>query len=108
VAARRAAGLSPRTAGAQVFHGTNFEVPYLGSTPAILTIHDLSPMAQPGMAHVGAERVRRRTPWLIRLRRARLILTVSEAMRREIVTHFGVPEDRVSAFRWPHPAFSVP
>ena len=28
--------------GAQVFHGTNFEVPYLGSTPAILTIHDRS------------------------------------------------------------------
>ena len=37
-------------AGAQIFHGTNFEVPYLASTPAILTIHDLSPLARSGVA----------------------------------------------------------
>jgi glycosyltransferase involved in cell wall biosynthesis len=85
------------TAGALVFHGTNFEVPYLGRTPAILTVHDLSPWRNPAWHTVGAERVRTRTPWLIRLRRARLILTVSEAMRSEIVTHFGVPEDCVRA-----------
>jgi alpha-1,3-rhamnosyl/mannosyltransferase len=82
--------------GAEVFHGTNFEVPYLGDTPAILTIHDLSPWRDPGW-HAAADRVRKRTPWLIRLRRARLILTVSETVRQEIVTHFGVPEDRVRA-----------
>ena len=84
------------TAGAQVFHGTNFEVPYLGNTPAILTIHDLSPWRDSGW-HTGADRVRRRTPWLIRLNRARLILTVSEAVRCEILTHFDLPADRVRA-----------
>ena len=47
--------------GAQVFHGTNFEVPYLGDTPAILTIHDLSPWRDRAW-HTGADRVRRRTP----------------------------------------------
>jgi glycosyltransferase involved in cell wall biosynthesis len=83
-------------AGAQVFHGANFEVPYLGNTPAILTIHDLSPWRDPAW-HTGADRVRRRTPWLIRLRRAQLILTVSEAVRREIVAHFGVSEEKVRA-----------
>lgn len=82
--------------GAQIFHGTNFEVPYLGDTPSILTIHDLSPWRDPAW-HSGAERVRRRTPWLIRLKRARVILTVSEAIRREIVSRFQVPEDRVRA-----------
>ena len=41
VAVGRSPG-DPQT-GAQVFHGTNFEVPYLGPTPAVLTIHDLSP-----------------------------------------------------------------
>jgi glycosyltransferase involved in cell wall biosynthesis len=81
---------------AQIFHGTNFEVPYLGSTPSILTIHDLSPWRDPAW-NTGADRVRRRTPWIIRLRRARLILTVSEAVRREIIAHFGVPEERVRA-----------
>lgn len=81
---------------AQVFHGTNFEVPYLGSTPAILTIHDLSPWRDPAW-HSGADRVRQRTPWLIRLRRAQLILTVSEAVRQEILNYFGVPAERVRA-----------
>ena len=82
--------------GAQLFHGTNFEVPCLGTTPAILTIHDLSPWRDRAW-HTGADRVRRRTPWLIRLRRAKLILTVSQAVRREIVTHFGIPDEQVRA-----------
>jgi len=82
--------------GAQVFHGTNFEVPYLGSTPAILTIHDLSPWRDKTW-HEEADRVRFRAPWLVRLRRARMILTVSEAVRAEIIEHFGVPPDHVRA-----------
>ena len=85
-----------RESGAQLFHGTNFEVPYLGGTPSILTIHDLSPWRNPEW-HDSADRVRRRTPWLVRLRRARMILTVSEAVRREIVNHFGVKPEQVRA-----------
>jgi glycosyltransferase involved in cell wall biosynthesis len=85
-----------RESGAQLFHGTNFEVPYLGDTPAILTIHDLSPWRNPEW-HDSAGRVRRRTPWLVRFRRARMILTVSEAVRKEIITHFGVRPDQVRA-----------
>jgi alpha-1,3-rhamnosyl/mannosyltransferase len=82
---------------AQVFHGTNFEVPYLGSVPSILTIHDLSPWRDAAWHGSGVDRVRSRTPWLIRLRRARSILTVSEAVRREIIAHFGVPAETVRA-----------
>lgn len=81
---------------ADVFHGTNFEVPYLGKTPAILTIHDLSPWKDPAW-HSGAARVRQRTPWLVRLGRAKLILTVSEAMGREIAGHFGLPAENIRA-----------
>jgi len=93
-----------RQTGAQVFHGTNFEVPYLGSTRAILTIHDLSPWREGAWRIYGhnahnaeADRVRWRTPWLVRLRRARMILTVSEAVRREVIEHFGLPPGRVRA-----------
>lgn len=90
-----------RQTGAQLFHGTNFEVPYLGSTPAILTIHDLSPWRERAWQihrhNADADRVRWRTPWLVRLRRARMILTVSEAVRREVIEHFGVSPDRVRA-----------
>lgn len=90
-----------RQTGAQVFHGTNFEVPYLGSTPAVLTIHDLSPWRERAWQtyshNADADRVRWRTPWLVRLRRARMILTVSDAVRREVIEHFGVSPDRVRA-----------
>jgi alpha-1,3-rhamnosyl/mannosyltransferase len=82
---------------AEIFHGTNFEVPWLGSVPSILTIHDLSPWRDTAWHGSGADRVRSRTPWLLRLRRARSILTVSETVRREIIAHFGVPEQRVRA-----------
>jgi glycosyltransferase involved in cell wall biosynthesis len=85
-----------KQSGAQIFHGTNFEVPYLGTAPSILTIHDLSPWRDPAW-HEDASRVRRRTPWLVRLRRARMIVTVSEAVRREVISFFGVPSDKVRA-----------
>jgi glycosyltransferase involved in cell wall biosynthesis len=86
-----------RNCGAEVFHGTNFEVPYLSSVPSILTIHDLSPWRDPAWHSAAADRVRRRTPWLIRLRRARMILTVSEAIRREVISHFGVSPEAIRA-----------
>jgi glycosyltransferase involved in cell wall biosynthesis len=90
-----------RQTGAQIFHGTNFEVPYLGSTPAILTIHDLSPWRERAWQlyshNAEADRVRWRTPWLVRLRRARMILTVSEAVRKEVIEHFGASPERVRA-----------
>lgn len=85
-----------RETGTDVFHGTNFEVPYLGSTPSVMTLHDLSPWRNPKW-HMSAHRVRSRTPWLVRLGRARLIVTVSEAVRRDLIGHFGVRPDKVRA-----------
>jgi len=85
-----------RETGTNVFHGTNFEVPYLGSTPSVMTIHDLSPWRNPKW-HMSAHRVRSRTPWLVRLGCARMIVTVSEAVRRDLIGHFGVRPDRVRA-----------
>jgi glycosyltransferase involved in cell wall biosynthesis len=78
-----------RNAGAHIFHGTNFEVPYLGGVPSVLTIHDLSPWRERAW-HNAADRVRQRTPWLVKFRRACAIITVSEAVRREVISYFGV------------------
>ncbi len=85
-----------RETGSEVFHGTNFEVPYTGSAPAVMTIHDLSPWRDPAW-HSEAGRVRTRTPWLLRLRRARMVLTDSEAVRKEVIGYFGIAENRVRA-----------
>lgn len=80
----------------QVFHGTNFEVPYLATIPAVLTIHDLSPWKDRAW-HDEADRVRQRAPWLMRLGRASMVLTVSDAVRKEIVNRFNVLPSRVRA-----------
>lgn len=80
--------------GAKVFHGTNFEVPMTGKTPAVMTIHDLSPWHERAW-HPGPNRVRRRMPWLLRLGRAQRIITVSKAVRSEVVRRFGVNPENV-------------
>src|SRR5215468_7799057 len=43
--------------GATLFHGTNFEVPYLPARPSVISLHDLSPWMDPGW-HFAAQRVR--------------------------------------------------
>lgn len=86
-------GLNQRLNDFNLFHGTDFSVPYVKRRPAVLTIHDLSPWR----FAEGSPRVRRRLPWLVRLRRYTLILTPSEAIRREVISHFGVPAGDVVA-----------
>jgi glycosyltransferase involved in cell wall biosynthesis len=75
--------------GAQVFHGTNFEVPLRRVCPSVLSLHDLSPWMDPAW-HNGAGRVRRRVPWLLRLRIPTLIVTHTDAVRRQAISHFGL------------------
>jgi glycosyltransferase involved in cell wall biosynthesis len=81
-----------------IFHGTNFEVPYLPAVPSILTLHDLSPWREPPIRPPGSDRVRRRAPWL--LKRARVVLTPTEAVRAEACRRFGLDASRALAI--PH------
>ncbi|MBI3664968.1 MAG: glycosyltransferase family 4 protein [Acidobacteria bacterium] len=78
-----------------VFHGTDFAVPYLPLRPSVLTLHDLSPWAEGQRRTGAAERVRRRTPYL--LRRATMIITPTEAIRREAARYFELPLARMAA-----------
>lgn len=82
--------------GAQVFHGTNFEVPYLAQRPSVLTLHDLSPWMDPAWHHA-ADRVRRRTPLLIGLGIATMVVTDTEAVRRQAIEAFRVAPSRMAA-----------
>jgi glycosyltransferase involved in cell wall biosynthesis len=81
---------------ASVFHGTDFAVPYLHRHPAVVTIHDLSPWRFPAW-QPSAKRIRQRTPWLLRLGRADLVITVSSAIRKELIARFGLNHERVVA-----------
>src|SRR5262249_44705535 len=88
---------------AQVFHGANFAVPYLPTHPSVLSLHDLSPWMDRAWHH-SADRVRRRTPPLIRMGIATMIITDSEAVRRQAIEHFRLHPDRVAAVPLAAPA----
>ncbi|HYZ84043.1 MAG TPA: glycosyltransferase family 1 protein [Bryobacteraceae bacterium] len=80
--------------GLDLFHGTDFAVPYLPLRPAVMTVHDLSPWMDASW-QPAAGRVRQRTPILLRLGCARLVITPTEAVRRQVIEHFRVHPDRV-------------
>lgn len=80
----------------EVFHGTDFAVPYLPLRPSVMTLHDLSPWLDPGW-HTEADRVRRRTPMLLRLGLATMVITPTAAIRRAAIERFHLPPDRVVA-----------
>src|SRR6266851_2950155 len=73
----------------QVFHGTNFEAPYLPLRPSVVTVHDLSPWMNPDWHHA-ADRVRRRTPPLLGLRIATMIITPTQSVRAAVIDRFRV------------------
>lgn len=87
-----------------VFHGTDFSVPYLPLRPSVMTLHDLSPWLDPKW-HPDADRVRRRTPLLLRLGRATMVITPSEAVRREAIERFHLSPERLVAV--PHAASCI-
>ncbi len=101
-----------RADGLDLFHSPNYLVPLRafprrrgGAPPpgrlrCLVTLHDLIPLVFPDYAP--RARTRRWFPvyrWLMRqvVARADLVLTVSQASRADIMTHLGVPPDRVRA-----------
>lgn len=88
--------LTLRREGFALFHGTDFSVPYVPVCPSVMTLHDLSPFRAEYSEAVSV-RVRRRTPWLLRLNLATRIITPTEAVRKEAIAHFGLDPARVHA-----------
>jgi glycosyltransferase involved in cell wall biosynthesis len=82
--------------GIDVFHGTDFAVPYLAARPAVMTIHDLSPWMDPAW-HNQSRRVRGRTPKLLRWGLATMVITPSEAIKRQAIDRFHLNPGRVVA-----------
>src|SRR5258706_9409019 len=82
--------------GINVFHGTDLSVPYLPVRRSVMTLHDLSPWMDPGW-HIEADRVRGRTPMLLRLGLATIVITPSETVRRQALERFHLQNDRVVA-----------
>jgi glycosyltransferase involved in cell wall biosynthesis len=81
---------------AGLFHGTDFAVPYLAHRPSVLTLHDLSPWMDAAW-HIDAHRVRQRTPLLIGLGLTTMVVTPSEAVRKQAIERFRIHPDCVRA-----------
>ena len=86
--------------------------PYLLRRPSVLTLHDLSPWMNERWHHA-AHRVRRRTPVLLELGLATMIITPGEKVRREAIRHFNLQPDRVvavpeAAAHWFRPVETAP
>ena len=88
-----------------LFHGTNFEVPLRGDCPSVVTIHDLSLLLHSSThQELAVLRGQLRLPRMAR--RATLVITVSEAVRREVCEHLQIEAEKVIAIPLaPSPSF---
>src|ERR1700730_18612409 len=68
--------------GADLVHGPDFAVPYIPRRPSVLTLHDLSPWMDARWHHA-AKRVRRRTPVLLDLGVATMVITPGDTVRKQ-------------------------
>jgi len=82
--------------GVELFHGTDYSVPYVPLRPSVMTLHDLSPWLDPAW-QPAASRVRRRTPRLLRMGLATMVITPTEAVRHAAIERFSLAPDRVVA-----------
>ncbi|MCU1447922.1 MAG: glycosyltransferase [Acidimicrobiales bacterium] len=81
------------TGRCDVVHGTNFVVPPTRRAARVVTVHDLTPMRFPELAHratLDYERLLRRA-----LARGAWVHTVSSFVAAEVVDHFDADPDRV-------------
>lgn len=82
--------------GIELFHGTNFDIPWWRPCATVLTIHDLSQFLH-------ADTHRRRSVWRARRRLPRLaraadaIITPTESVRREVYQQFQLRPEKVFA-----------
>jgi glycosyltransferase involved in cell wall biosynthesis len=78
-----------------LFHGTNYEIPFWSRRPTVVTIHDLSMLLLSGVHReelVG--RSRWRLPWMAK--RASRIITPSNSIKKELCEAFGIQPDKVA------------
>jgi len=88
-------GRALKEAGEGVFHGPNFYLPPFAG-PSVVTMHDLSVFKLP--QYHPPERVRYMEREVkLALKRASVLITVSEAARQELAAYFNWPLERIQA-----------
>ena len=83
-----------REARADVLFAPGYTAPLFSGVPTVVAVHDVSFAAHPQWFG-WREGLRRRTLTRLSAERAARVLTISEFSRREIVTHLGIPADKI-------------
>ena len=97
-----------RRLGLDLIHGAMHAVPLLGSIPSVVTIHDMSFDLYPEL-HQGFKVAYFRRMTVLSARRARRVITVSEATKTDLVRLSGIDPARVTAVpNAVHPRFFAP
>jgi glycosyltransferase involved in cell wall biosynthesis len=96
-----------RRLGADLVHGPDFAVPYLNLRPSVLALHDLSPWMDSRWHHA-ADRVKRRTPVLLKLGLATMIVTPTNSVRAQAIERFGLHPGRIVAIPEAAPSWMRP
>src|SRR5581483_4186636 len=87
-------GAAANADGVDVFFGPGYSAPLRLEMPSVVLVHDVSFVAHPEWFRL-REGFRRRTLTRLASRRAKVVLTVSDFARQEIVDRLGLPEARV-------------
>jgi glycosyltransferase involved in cell wall biosynthesis len=86
---------------AEIFHGTNFEVPLIPAVPSVVTLLDLSPWIRADWVDEDwrtiSTRVRQRGAAAVVLGLAGMVITLTEAVRREAIERFRLHASKVVA-----------
>ena len=88
------APLDLRRDGIDLLHAMAFVAPVLGPCPTVVTVLDLSFLFYPD-AFKAFKRIYLRLMTRFSVRRAQRVIAISESTRQDVVTHLGVPADRV-------------
>jgi len=88
-----------------LFHGTNYEIPFWSRRPTVVTIHDLSSMLLPGVHKEDlAARSSWRLPWLAS--KASRVITPSNSVKKELCEVVDIHPDKVAVTpEAPRPVF---
>ena len=91
---RESTWLAGRTSGFDAVHHVGGRIPMRVTRPAVVTIHDLQPFDHPEHFSVAKEGF---LSWSVprSLRRADVVVTVSDTVGRQVVEHFDVEPERV-------------
>lgn len=81
---------------ADVYHSAYYLMPYLPGVPTLLTLYDLIPILFPAHSTPHARLLFRWTTALA-MRASRHCIAISEATRRDVLAHFHIPPQHITA-----------